>query len=173
MNLVTVSLGSNVAPEQHIRQCLDALEDTFGPLQVSRVFESEPVGVNGTANFYNAVVAFQSDWPASALQAWAKQLEMAHGRTPAMAKHSPKALDIDLLTVGNTCGVVDNITLPRGELTHNAFILQPLAELLPEARHPCCNTPYASLWQAAHLGSQRLWAVDFTWRGRQISQAEC
>lgn len=172
MRLVTVSLGSNVAPEKHIRQCLDALEEAFGALQVSRVFESEPVGFNGPVNFYNAVVAFQSDWTAAKLQAWAKQLEIAHGRAPAMAKHSPRALDIDLLTVGSICGVVDNITLPRAELTYHAFILQPLAELLPEERHPCSGVSYATLWQNFELGSQRLWAVDFTWRGRPTPQTK-
>ena len=61
MNLVTVSLGSNINPTRHIRCCLDALADTFGPLQISRVFESEPVGFADSRNFYNLVVAFYED----------------------------------------------------------------------------------------------------------------
>lgn len=172
MNLVTVSLGSNIHPTQHIRCCLDALADTFGHLQISRVFESEPVGFTDNRNFYNLVVAFYSDRTPGELQAWSKQLEIAYGRRPDTAKFSPRALDIDLLTVGNACGTVDDVTLPRSEITHNAFVLQPLAELLPEQRHPCCGTPYAALWSAFELGSQRLWAVDFNWRGRWISQAD-
>ncbi|SDO21075.1 2-amino-4-hydroxy-6-hydroxymethyldihydropteridine diphosphokinase [Vreelandella arcis] len=172
MSLVTVSLGSNIEPTRHIRLCLDALADTFGSLAISRVFESEPVGFNDQRNFYNLVVAFHSDWTPGELQAWAKQLEIAYGRTPDMAKYSPRALDIDLLTVGEACGTVDGIELPRAEITFNAFVLQPLAELLPETRHPCCHTPYATLWAAFSLGSQRLWAIDFDWRGRWISQAD-
>lgn len=172
MSLVTVSLGSNIAPEKHIRLCLDALKDTFGPLQISRVFESEPVGFNDHRNFYNLVVAFHSDWSAGAIQKWAKQLEMAHGRTPEMTKSSPRALDIDLLTVGSTCGMLDGIELPRAEIIHNAFVLQPLAELLPNERHPGCHMSYATLWQHFTLGSQRLWAVDFYWRGQWVSHAD-
>lgn len=172
MSLVTVSLGSNIHPDKHIRLCLDALGDTFGDLQISRIFESEPVGFKDSRNFYNAVVAFHSNWSAGELQAWAKQLEIAHGRTPEMTKCSPRALDIDLLTVGNANGIVDGILLPRAEITHNAFVLQPLAELLPAQRHPACLTPYATLWQRFKLGNQRLWAVDFQWRGRWISQAD-
>lgn len=171
MNLVTVSLGSNIHPARHIRCCLDALADIFGPLQISRVFESEPVGFIDSRNFYNLVVAFHSDWTPGQLQAWGKQLEIAHGRLPNLAKFSPRALDIDLLTVGSACGIIDDVTLPRSEITHNAFVLQPLAELLPGERHPLCGTPYAALWDAFELGSQRLWAVDFSWRGRWISQA--
>lgn len=172
MNLVTLSLGSNIDPEKHIRLCLDALAETFGELQISRIFESEPVGFKDSRNFYNLVVAFHSDWSVARLQAWSKALEMAHGRTPDMVKCSPRALDIDLLTVGNACGVVDDVALPRAEITQNAFVLQPLAELLPDERHPRCHTPYATLWQRFTLGRQRLWAIDFQWQGRFVSQAD-
>lgn len=172
MNLVTVSLGSNIDPTRHIRGCLDALDDTFGPLQISRVFESEPVGFADSRNFYNLVVAFHSDWTPGELQAWSKRLEIEHGRLPESAKFSPRTLDIDLLTVGNICGTVDGVSLPRSEITHSAFVLQPLAEMLPDERHPRCGTPYAQLWQAFELGGQRLWAVDFSWRCRWVSQAD-
>jgi 2-amino-4-hydroxy-6-hydroxymethyldihydropteridine diphosphokinase len=172
MKLVTVSLGSNIEPVRHIRYCLDALADTFGALQISRVFESEPVGFIDNRNFYNLVVAFHSDWSPGELQAWSKQLEIAHGRRANTAKFSPRALDIDLLTVGSLCGTIDDVTLPRGEITHNAFVLQPLAELLHTERHPLSDTSYGALWEAFELGSQRLWAVNFSWRGRWISQAD-
>ena len=172
MKLVTVSLGSNIHPTRHIRCCLDALADTFDSLQISRVFESEPVGFTDNRNFYNLVVAFHSAWTPGELQAWSKQLEIAYGRLPDTAKFSPRALDIDLLTVGSLSGTIDEVILPRSEIAHNAFVLQPLAELLPAERHPLCGTSYAALWEAFDLGNQRLWAVDFSWRGRWISQAD-
>lgn len=172
MRLVTVSLGSNINPTHHIRCCLDALTNTFGDLHISRVFESEPVGFSDNRNFYNLVVAFYSDWTPGHLQAWAKQLEIAHGRPDGIAKFSPRALDIDLLTVGDLCGIVDDIALPREEITHNAFVLQPLAELLPNERHPLSGTSYAALWNTFAQGSQRLWPVGFSWRDRWISQAD-
>ena len=113
MSLVTLSLGSNIDPDTHIRLCLDALEATFGRVQISRIFESEPVGFKDSRNFYNLVVAFDSDWSVGELQAWSKQLEIDHGRTPNMAKYSPRALDIDLLTVGSVCDTIDGVALPR------------------------------------------------------------
>ena len=172
MNLVTVSLGSNIDPVRHLHGCLDALADTFGTLQISRVFESEPVGFADHRNFYNLVVAFQSDWQPGELQAWGKQLEIAHGRPTDIAKFSPRTLDIDLLTVGDLCGTIDDIALPRNEIIHNAFVLQPMAELLPDQRHPLYDTSYAALWKNFALGNQRLWPVDFSWRGRWVSQAD-
>lgn len=169
---VTVSLGSNINPSHHIRQCLDAMSVAFGPLMISRIFESEPVGFQDARNFYNLVVAFNSDWSPGTLQRWAKALETAHGRTPDMPKFSPRALDIDLLTVGDHCGLVEGVLLPRDEIEHNAFVLQPLAELLPDQYHPRHHTPYAAMWDAFELNQQRLWPIDFTWQGQLVSQAD-
>ncbi|XKH59605.1 2-amino-4-hydroxy-6-hydroxymethyldihydropteridine diphosphokinase [Halomonas sediminis] len=170
MRQVTVSLGSNIEPERHIRLCLDALQARFGNLAISGVFESEPVGFLDSRNFYNLVVAFYSNATPGELHAWAKHLEAQHGRRPDTPKYSPRALDIDLLTVGELCGLIDGVTLPRGEITHNAFVLQPLTELMPDARHPQSGIAYATLWKNFSMGSQRLWPVDFRWQGRWLSR---
>ncbi|WP_163558525.1 2-amino-4-hydroxy-6-hydroxymethyldihydropteridine diphosphokinase [Halomonas sp. NO4] len=169
MRLISVSLGSNIDREHHLRGCLDALAETFGALRVSRVFESEPVGFEDGRNFYNLVVLFESDWMVGELQAWCKRLEVAHGRRPDSLKFSPRTLDIDLLTVDDLVGMHDGVGLPRDEILHHAFVLQPLAELLPAGKHPGLGLTYAELWADFEAGDQRLWPVSFTWAGRQLS----
>lgn len=171
MARVVVSIGSNIERERHVTACLDALQAAFAPLRVSRVFESEPVGFEDGRNFYNLVAAFDSDASVGELQAWCKRLEFAHGRRENSPKFSPRTLDVDLLSVGDLTGHIDGVDLPRGEITHHAFVLQPLAELLPDARHPLSGAHYAELWAAFEPGGQRLWPVDFTWRGDVISRA--
>lgn len=171
MARVTVSIGSNIEREHHVRACLDALAAAFGDLAISRVFESEPVGFEDGRNFYNLVVAFDSDWPVGELQAWCKRLEYANGRRQGSPKFSPRTLDIDLLTVGELTGDQDGVELPRDEILHHAFVLQPLAELLPEARHPLSGRTYRDHWAAFDDADQQLWAVDFHWAGRQVSRA--
>ncbi|TFH88704.1 2-amino-4-hydroxy-6-hydroxymethyldihydropteridine diphosphokinase [Billgrantia azerbaijanica] len=163
MRLISVSLGSNIERDRHLRGCLDALAATFGRLRVSRVFESEPVGFEDGRNFYNLVVAFESDWTVGELQAWCKRLEAAHGRRPDSPKFSPRTLDIDLLTVGELSGVHDGVALPRDEIVHHAFVLQPLAELLPDTAHPRDGRTYAELWAAFDARDQHLWPIDFPW----------
>lgn len=172
MARVTVSIGSNIERERHVRACLDALAETFGEPAVSRVFESEPVGFEDGRDFYNLVAAFDSDWSVGELQAWCKRLELANGRRKDSPKFSPRTLDIDLLTVGGLTGEHDGVALPRDEIRHHAFVLKPLAELLPEARHPLTGATYAALWSAFDPGDQRLWAVDFHWAGRRISRPD-
>ncbi|WP_447926688.1 2-amino-4-hydroxy-6-hydroxymethyldihydropteridine diphosphokinase [Vreelandella sp. EE27] len=169
MNLVCLSLGSNAEPRRHLAACFEALEQTFGEVSISRVFESEPVGCEGEANFYNAVVAFKSDWSIPALSAWTKAQESALNPRVATQRHQPKALDIDLLSVGDICAQMGELTLPRDDITRYAFVLQPLAELLPDQRHPRCQTPYKTLFERADFQNQRLWPVAFEWRGVAIS----
>lgn len=168
MALVTLSLGSNIEREQHIRACLDALADNFGDLAISRVFESRPVGFEDGRNFYNLVVAFSSDWPVARLQAWCKDLEQRNGRRNDSPKFSPRTLDIDILTVDSLCGEHDGVMLPRGEVLHHAFVLQPLAELLPDLRHPVDGRRYDELWAAFSDNDQLLWPIEFLWRGQSL-----
>ncbi|MCG6657731.1 2-amino-4-hydroxy-6-hydroxymethyldihydropteridine diphosphokinase [Halomonas campisalis] len=172
MALVSVSIGSNIDRERHIRRCLDALHAEFGTLRVSRVLESEPVGFEDGRNFYNLVVLFESRWTVGELQAWCKRLELANGRRPDSPKFSPRTLDIDLLTVGGLTGVHDGVPLPRDEITQHAFVLQPLAELLPDTPHPLSGRVYGDLWADLRADfdatGQRLWPVDFVWQGRTM-----
>ncbi len=172
MAQITVSIGSNIERERHVRICLDALAATFASLAISRVFESEPVGFEDGRNFYNLVVAFDSDRPVGELQAWCKRLEFANGRREGVPKFSPRTLDIDLLTVDDLTGRHDDVELPRGEILHHAFVLKPLAELLPEARHPLTGRTYRAHWDAFEARQQRLWPVEFVWQGRRISATE-
>lgn len=65
---------------------------------------------------------------------------------------------------------MDGVELPRGEILKNAFVLQPLSDIAPDARHPVCGKTYGQLWREYHT-DQKLWPVDFTWQGRQISAA--
>lgn len=166
---VTASIGSNIDRDHHVRRCLDALAEAFGELEISRVFDSEPVGFEDGRNFYNLVVVFDSEASVGELQAWCKRLEFAHGRRKDSPKFSPRTLDIDLLTVGELTGTHDGVTLPRDEILHHAFVLWPLAELLPAARHPLDGRRYDELWAAFDKGDQSLRPVDFTWQGRRIS----
>lgn len=164
MRLVSVSIGSNIERDYHIRACLTALNTTFHNLRISRVYESEPVGFEDGRNFYNLVATFESDWSVAELQAWCKRIEYEHGRQPDTPKFSPRKLDIDLLTVGSLIGSIDGVKLPRDEILHHAFVLRPLAELLPEASHPVDRRRYAELWSCFNPGTQRLWPVAFDWQ---------
>jgi len=166
---VYVSIGTNIDREHHVAAALDALADTFGELLISPVYESEAVGFDG-APFYNLVVGLDTDWTVGRLSRYFKALEARHGRSRDVPRFSARTLDLDILTYGTLGGVIEGVQLPRAEILRNAFVLRPLADLAPEERHPVCGRRYRELWQE-YREDQKLWPVDFRWRGRWVSHA--
>lgn len=170
MTRVYLSLGSNIHRHQHIHAALDALADAFGELMISPVYESKSVGFDGS-NFFNLVVGVDTDLPIAALSDQLKQIENDNGRVRSGPKFSPRTLDIDILTYGDFVGVEHGVELPRTEITKNAFVLLPLAEIAGTEKHPALLGTYDALWESYDKASQSLWRVDFTWRERQVSAA--
>lgn len=170
MARVYISIGSNIDRQKHVLAALDALQEWFGELALSPVYESEAVGFDGEP-FFNLVVGVDTGLSVAELSACFKQLEADNGRRRDVPKFSGRALDLDILTYDDLVGQVAGVELPRGEILKNAFVLKPLADVAPDERHPVCGKTYAQLWQS-YDRDQKLWPVDFTWRGRMISRAQ-
>lgn len=166
---VYISIGSNIDRECHVCAALDALEDWFGALEISPVYESEAVGFDGSP-FYNLVVGIRTNLSVGELSRYFKQLEAENGRRPEAPKFSARTLDLDILTYGEAVGRMDGVELPRAEILKNAFVLRPLADLAPGVKHPVCRKSYRELWKA-YSANQKLWPVSFSWQGRRISSA--
>lgn len=170
MTAIYLSLGSNVDRHKHIAAALDALAENFGELIISPVYESKSIGFDGS-NFFNLVVGAETDLSIADLSELLKRIEDHNGRKRSGPKFSPRTLDIDILTYGDFVGVETGIELPRAEITKNAFVLLPLANIAPELLHPQLQKTYCQLWQEYDKTSQSLWAIDFEWKGKKISIA--
>jgi len=156
---VFLGLGSNLEREKNIRAGLHALTSIFGDLKLSQVYESESVGFKGS-HFYNLVVSLQTDLTIAELSETLKNIEDQNGRLRTGPKYSPRTLDIDILTYGGFVGVEAGVDLPRAEITENAFVLLPLAELAPHDLHPSLKKSYAELWASYDKNAQALWKID-------------
>lgn len=156
---VLLSLGSNINREHNIRGALKALREQFGRIECSPVYESESVGFAGDP-FYNLVVAITTDNTVVQLTTLLHDIEDQYGRTREGERFSSRTLDIDILTYGDAVGVIDGVRLPRAEILKNAFVLLPMADLMPDQLHPVQHKTYAQLWQAFDQASQKLWQVD-------------
>ncbi|MEH6466776.1 MAG: 2-amino-4-hydroxy-6-hydroxymethyldihydropteridine diphosphokinase [Porticoccus sp.] len=169
MARVFLSLGSNIEQQRYITAALDALAGQFGQLLISSVYESVSVGFDGD-NFYNLVVGIDTELSVSELSVYLKALEDQNGRRRDCPRFSARTLDIDILTYDKLVGTVDGILLPRQEILENAFVLWPLAELVPEEKHPVIEMDYGELWRTYDQASQSLWPVSFTWQGVELSR---
>lgn len=168
MHHVFVSIGSNIDRTNYICSALDVLQENFAELHCSPVYESEAVGFEGD-NFYNLVVEFKTDLSLPELAKKLRAIEDAHGRDRNAPKFSARTLDLDILSYDKLKGNFAGIVLPREEITHNAFVLKPLADLAGQALHPGLQKTYEQLWQEFDAGKQKLWRIDFNWKDQALS----
>lgn len=158
MAQIFISIGSNINKEHYIKAALAILPEHFDNVIYSSVFESESVGFEGN-NFYNLVAAATTNLPLEEVCARLKQIERDHGRTPADKKFSPRTLDLDLLFFDEV--ICDTpAQLPRDEITKNAFVLWPLAEIASDFIHPTVNLSIGELWRNYNKNKQKLWKVE-------------
>lgn len=157
-----ISLGSNINREKNIPSSLIALEDEFGALKISSIYETEPVGFTGS-NFFNLIAIFNSDLPVKTIGKALKRIETEHGRVHGGNKFEARTLDLDLILYGDLILSEGRLQIPRDEITRYAFVLEPLAEVSPDLRHPETNIRYAELWEnfdKSNLRQQKTNALD-------------
>ncbi|WP_031429897.1 2-amino-4-hydroxy-6-hydroxymethyldihydropteridine diphosphokinase [Methylomicrobium agile] len=141
-----ISIGSNIEKERNIHSALRELSLLFGGLVVSSTYETEPVGFDG-ATFHNLVVGFDSDLNVKTIAKQLRQIELDHGRTRGCKKFSSRTLDLDLILFGDLILNDDGLQIPRDEIERYAFVLEPLAEIAGDLRHPVSGIRYRDLWE--------------------------
>lgn len=160
MARVYLSLGSNIDREHNLRGAIEHLRQHFGELTVSRVFESTAVGFDGE-DFYNLCVGLDTDRDVLEVNAILHRIEDRFGRDRGGPRFSSRTLDIDLLLYDSLVIKQGKLELPRDEITKNAFVLWPLAEIAADTMHPTEHRSIAALWRAFDKTSQALHPVDF------------
>jgi len=163
VNRVALSIGSNIDAPGNIRHAIAALGKHYGPLILSSVYESPAQGFVG-ANFLNLVVVLDTAESLAELLGIIRQLEDQQGRDRSAPRYASRTLDIDVLTYGEYTGCHGGITLPRAEIATRAFVLLPLAEVLPNTIHPLLQQSYCRLWEQFDKQSQRIWRLEFDWQ---------
>ena len=153
MARVYLSIGSNIDREVNIRGGVADLKKVFGEVSLSHVYESESVGFEGD-NFYNLVAALDTEMPVEQVSKTLHEIEAEHGRTREGPRFSSRTLDIDLLTYDDLISNDNGLQLPRDEITKNAFVLWPLAEIAPDEKHPVLQQTYDELWQQFDKGEK-------------------
>lgn len=159
MAQIFIGIGSSIDKRANIRQGVQLLKQHFGELHLSSVFESEAVGFKG-GTFYNLVAELSSGLTIEQIINTLKSIEVQLGRPKNAIKYAPRTLDLDLLLYDMQ--IDKDRDIPRAEITENAFVLQPLAELAPALAHPILAISYQTLWQQYPANKQKLWKITTT-----------
>src|SRR5438552_14560474 len=134
-----IALGSNLGDRrEYLNRALQALRVKGGIVvsQVSSYYETAPVGgPPGQGDFLNAAAGLQTELGPEELLRTLLEIEQGLGRVRE-EHHGPRTIDLDLLLYDELVRSGPELTLPHPRLHERLFVLQPLAEIAPQVRHP-------------------------------------
>jgi len=128
-----VGLGSNLGDrETLIRRAAEAI----GAVRLSTISETEPWGYEAQPSFLNAVAEVETVLGARQLLDQLLDVERRLGRERVGPRWGPRTIDLDLLLYGDLVVDEPGLQVPHPFLAQRLFVLEPLAELIPEQRIP-------------------------------------
>jgi len=134
---VIVALGSNLGDRRsHLDFAVSKLRTLVKNLAVSRYYNTVPMGVSGPqAMFLNAAAAGETTLSARAFLDALLAIEEERGRERPYP-NAPRSLDLDLILFGDVVIEEPGLIVPHPRFRERRFVLEPLADVAPDARDP-------------------------------------
>jgi 2-amino-4-hydroxy-6-hydroxymethyldihydropteridine diphosphokinase len=136
LKLAYLSLGSNLGDRKaNLTEAIHRLERIGKLLKVSSIYETEPVEFTAQPWFLNCVVLLETEKMPRQLLKAILGVERGMGRR-RLQKKGPRSIDIDILLFGNSVVDTGELVIPHPAMHNRRFVLEPLAEMAPDVRHP-------------------------------------
>lgn len=135
-DIVYLSLGSNVGHrEAQLREAQVRLHGLGRVVATSSYYETEPVEFTEQPWFLNAAIAIETDKSPQEVMAAILRIEKEMGRQRIRNK-GPRSIDIDILLFADKIHDARDLTIPHPAMHQRRFVLEPMAEIAPQAVHP-------------------------------------
>ncbi len=172
-NIAYLSLGSNLGDrESHLREAIRNLQEVGRLKAVSSFYETEPVDFLDQPWFLNCAVALETAATPERLMLDLLRIEQTMGRVRVQRK-GPRTIDIDILIFGELVVDTPDLKIPHPAMQERRFVLEALAEIAPEARHPLLGKTVREMLKALSAGQAvRRLATDQRPRANDRSKAK-
>ena len=151
-----IGLGSNLGDRRdYLDRALQALQEQPGieVVAASSYQETAPVGgPPGQGNYLNAAAELRTDLAPDELLRVLLDVEETLGRVRS-EWHGPRTIDLDLLLYGDLVVEQPDLIVPHQRMHERLFVLEPLAEIAPQAFHPVFDCAVADLLWKLQLNS--------------------
>lgn len=134
-----IALGSNMGDRgANLAAALQALANTdcIEVVTTSSVYETVAVGgPQQQDNYFNAAAKLTTTLTPHELLGHMHRIERDLGRT-RMVTWGPRTIDLDILLYGDQVIGDEELVVPHPLMHERRFVMEPLAEIAPEAVHP-------------------------------------
>jgi 2-amino-4-hydroxy-6-hydroxymethyldihydropteridine diphosphokinase len=131
-----LSLGSNLGQRQEqLRAAIERLGKLGRIVSTSFFYETQPVEVTDQPWFLNCAVALETTLSPERLLDETLKIEREMGRERTRKK-GPRNIDIDILLFDDRILHSPQLIIPHPAMHQRRFVLEPVAEIAPGARHP-------------------------------------
>lgn len=140
MAKVYLGLGTNLGDkEKNLRLAVQKIEERIGKItSLSAFYVTQPWGFDSANTFLNAACAVESNLSPLRILEETQIIEKEIGRLQK-SKHgiyADRLIDVDLLLYDDLQINSEKLTLPHPLMNERRFVMEPLAEIAPELKHP-------------------------------------
>ena len=133
MTWVAIGLGSNLGDRLgHLTRAFGELAVLGDVIAVSSIYETAPVGGPEQGDYLNAVVVVDTGLEPREVMDELLAIERSHGRRRG-ERFGPRTLDLDLLVYDGASVDEPGLAVPHPRIAERRFVLEPLAEVWPDA----------------------------------------
>lgn len=128
-----IALGANIGnPKEQMDIAVSLLREALEVTAVSSYFTTAPVGGPEQPDYLNAVCIAESELPAAELLSLLHGIEKTLGRE-RIEHWGPRTIDLDLIQYGAILSYAEELTLPHPRAHERRFVLEPWAQVEPDA----------------------------------------
>jgi 2-amino-4-hydroxy-6-hydroxymethyldihydropteridine diphosphokinase len=155
---VLLGLGTNYEPRaQHLARAIRHIQsgEVLSGVMLSPIYESPamlPPGAPPDWNmpYLNMVIKASTSYAPHRLLDWTQAIEVQLGRIDR-GRWGPREIDVDILDIEGLRISDERLNLPHAHMLQRDFVMIPLADLLPEWRHPLDESRQSAAEYAEHL----------------------
>jgi 2-amino-4-hydroxy-6-hydroxymethyldihydropteridine diphosphokinase len=147
MNKVTLLAGGNLGERKdNLEAAIKFIcKEIGGILKLSSIYETEPWGFEHEQNFLNQAVEVETEFAPEKILEKIHEFENNLGKKKRTGEYLARTIDIDILFFNDEIINQPDLIIPHPRLHERKFVLEPLAEIIPDFIHPVFNEKISKL----------------------------